>query len=246
MKEEAQIHILSFRWSSLVMFTSYLNAHRGQIRGLPSSYNLSRSRDLETHALKIRHVSSSLLLLTHVPQCHDEGYYGPTMALYDKIFAAVFPPSADVVTPTPTATPVLGSTAFGESFGDPSLADAGYESAAAEQIRWDRAWHTATAYLSLANEPITTADVSQDGASLRAKWIKPFTSEVSNAVSYLLSEDSPGRVLRKDSGRDDLLQWYYEEVSSRHFVIHVLPGLIEVWTKSNLLYDELIHLTLAA
>lgn len=147
------------------------------------------------------------------------------MSLHDRIFSAVFPPSADVVVPTPTATPVLGSTGFGESFGGPATPDTGAESAAAEQIRWDRAWHTVTTYLSIANEPITATHASQDEGSLRAKWIKPFNAETENAVFYLLSEDSRGRQLRRYSTRDDLLQWYYEEVGSRHFVDYVLPSL---------------------
>ena len=150
------------------------------------------------------------------------------MALHDDIFAAVFPPSADVVIPTPTATPVLGSSAFGEPFGGPISLDTGIESSAAEQIRWDRAWHTATTYLYLPNEPLTAAHASQDEAALKSKWIKPFTAEAANAVSYLLSEDSRGRQLRRHSSKDNLLQWYYEEVCSRHYVDYVLPDLIKV------------------
>ncbi|KAL8825959.1 MAG: hypothetical protein Q9191_004088 [Dirinaria sp. TL-2023a] len=134
------------------------------------------------------------------------------MSLHDRIFSAVFPPSADVVIPTPTATPVLGSTGFSESFGGPAGPDTGTESVAAEQIKWDRAWHAATAFLSVANEPITAAHASQDERSLRAKWIKPFNAETEDAVFYLLSEDSRGRQLRKYSTRDDLLEWYYEEL----------------------------------
>lgn len=150
------------------------------------------------------------------------------MSLQDQIFAAVFPPSADVVIPTPTATPVLGSSAFGESFGGPSTSEVGSESAAAEQIQWDRAWHTATAFLSLPNEPITAAHANQDEAALKAQWTKPFTADTSYAVTYLLSEDSRGRQLRKWSTRDNLLQWYYEEVGGRHYLDYVLPGLVKV------------------
>lgn len=160
------------------------------------------------------------------------------MSLHDRIFSAVFPPSADVVIPTPTATPVLGSTESGESFGGLVAPDTGSESSAAEQIRWDRAWHTATTYLSIANEPITAAYASHDEGSLRGKWIKPFTAEIENAIFYLISEDSRGRQLRKHSVRDDLLQWYYEEVGSRHYVDYVLPGLTRVITNFPLLIQS--------
>ena len=150
------------------------------------------------------------------------------MDLSDRIFLSVFPPSADIVIPTPTVTPLLGSTGFGETFGGPTIPDSAPENAGAEQIRWDRAWHTATSYLSLPDIAIDAAHASQEEASLRARWIKPYTTVISNAVSYLLSEDSPGRQLRKDSMRDDLLQWYNEEVISRHFVSFVLPELQKV------------------
>ena len=148
------------------------------------------------------------------------------MASQEAIFAAVFPPSADVIVPTPTATPVLGSTDCGESFGGPVIPDVGAESGAAEQIRWDRAWHTATTYLSLPNEPITA---TQDEGTLKAKWIKAFDVETANATCYLLSGDSRGRQLRQNSTKDNLLQWYYEEVGSRHYVDHMLPGLTKVF-----------------
>lgn len=160
------------------------------------------------------------------------------MACQEAIFAAVFPPSADVIVPTPTATPVLGSTDFGESFGGPVTLDVGAESGAAEQIRWDRAWHTATTYLSLPNEPIT---ISQNEGALPAKWIKPFDVETANATHYLLSADSRGRQLRQYSTKDNLLQWYYEEVGSRHYVDHVLPGLTEVIVESKALMARLMN-----
>jgi len=163
------------------------------------------------------------------------------MACQEAIFAAVFPPSADVVIPTPTATPVLGSTDFGESFGGPVTLDVGAESGAAEQIRWDRAWHTATTYLSLPNEPITAAHASQDEGTLKAKWIKPFDVETANATAYLLSGDSRGRQLRRYSTKDNLLQWYYEEVGSRHYVDHVLPGLIKVIVEPEAYMARLIN-----
>lgn len=170
------------------------------------------------------------ILAANPPAPHDATriIHATIMALREDIFAAVFPPSADAVIPTPTATPVLGSSAFGESFGGPLPPDTGYENSAAEQIRWDRAWHTATAYLSLPYEPITAAHAAQDVTTLKSKWTKPFTSEIANAVSYLLSEDSRGRQLRIHSDKDNLLQWYYEEVGSRHYVGYVLPGLVKV------------------
>ena len=153
------------------------------------------------------------------------------MAAYERIFAAVFPPSSDVVVPTPAATPVLGSSGLGESFGGPVapvVAEA--ESSAEEQIRWDRAWHTATAYLSLPNELLTIAHTKQSEEALKTQWLKTFTAETASAVAYLVSTESRGYQLRKGMLKDNLLQWYYEEVGSRHYIDYVRPTLIKVVT----------------
>ena len=143
------------------------------------------------------------------------------MALREKIFASVFPAPSEVGIPTPAATPVLGSSAFGESFG-PLSSSIG--TGAAEQIKWDRAWHTATDYLTLIDEPI---NANQDERTLKAKWIKPCPPQTQAAIQYILSDDSWGRRLRKD--KDDLLRWYFEEVILGHYVEHVLPDLSKVF-----------------
>lgn len=144
-------------------------------------------------------------------------------ALHDRIFASVFPPPSDIEAPTPAATPVLGSSTFGEPFGSPNPPQAGFESSAAEQIKWDRAWHTATTYLSLPNETINT---QQDENVLRGKWIKPCQSQTQYALRYIVSEESQRYQLRKT--QDDLLRWYFEEVVLRHYMQYVLPGLVKV------------------
>ena len=148
-------------------------------------------------------------------------------ALQDRIFASVFPPPSEVEIPTPTATPVVGSSAFGEPFGSQhtNASQSGTETGAAEQIKWDRAWHTATTFLSLRDEPIYT---EQDEETLKSRWIKPADPETQRALAYLLSESSRGRQIRRGSDTDDLLRWYFEEVVLEHYVKHVLPGLIQV------------------
>ena len=148
-------------------------------------------------------------------------------ALQDRIFASVFPPPSEVEIPTPTVTPILGSSAFGEPFGSQhtNASQSGTETGAAEQIKWDRAWHTATTFLSLRDEPIYT---EQDEETLKSRWIKPADPETQRALEYLLSESSRGRQIRRGSDTDDLLRWYFEEVVLEHYVKHVLPGLIQV------------------
>ncbi|CAD6573679.1 MAG: hypothetical protein ASARMPREDX12_006199 [Alectoria sarmentosa] len=153
-------------------------------------------------------------------------------ALHDQIFASVFPPPSEVDIPTPTATPILGSSGPGEPFGSKqtNLSQTSSETGAAEQIKWDRAWHTATTFLSLRGEPI---DAEQDEETLKGRWIKPAEPETQRALSYLLSESSSGRQIRRESNTDDLLRWYFEEVVLEHYVHHVLPSLVQILRKGQ-------------
>lgn len=151
------------------------------------------------------------------------------MATDDLIFAAVFPPASDADLPTPAATPVLGSSGFGESFGNVSSPNTAPVTGAAEQIKWDRAWHTATTYLSLPNDPITVAQARQDEDTLRGKWIKPCPPDVVKAITYIVSDSSYGRQLRKGLRNHDLLLWYFKEVGTRHYLACVMPGLLKVF-----------------
>lgn len=148
-------------------------------------------------------------------------------ALHDRIFASVFPPPSEVDVPTPTATPILGSSGFGEPFGSQhtNASQPDTETGAAEQIKWDRAWHTATTFLALRDEPIPA---EQDEETLKSRWIKPAEPETQKALAYILSESSRGRQIRRESNTDDLLRWYLEEVVLEHYVKHVLPILTQV------------------
>ncbi len=146
------------------------------------------------------------------------------MTLHDRIFASVFPAPTEVDVPTPATTPALGSSAFEEPFDSPSLPLPAVESGAAEQIKWDRAWHAVTTFLTLPNVPIQT---DQDEKILREKWIKPCSTQTKTAIQYVVSANSRGRQLRKD--KDDLLRWYFEEVVLAHYVEFMLPDLIKVY-----------------
>ena len=159
------------------------------------------------------------------------------MALHDRVFASVFPPPSEVDVPTPAATPVLGSSGFGESFGSQYLSQSPVENSAAEQIKWDRAWHTATSYLTLPSEPI---NADQDEKTLKDKWIKSVSPETQRALAYILSEDSRARQIRKTSDSDDLLRWYFEDVVLEHYMQYALPGLIKV---TPVLHPEVILLS---
>jgi anaphase-promoting complex subunit 2 len=143
-----------------------------------------------------------------------------------RIFQAVFPAAAQATLPTPQATPVLGPGSFGgSSFTEASPTEQG--DPAAEKIKWERAWHTATFFLKLPDAPITLAAASRDEASLRAKWLRPCRPETSAAITYLVSEQSRGRRLRTGRKEDDLLDWYAQEVG-RHYIEYQLPLLLHV------------------
>lgn len=151
------------------------------------------------------------------------------MAAYDRIFSAVFPPASEIDLPTPTTTPVLGSDDFGESSSSFTTETAPV-TGAEEQIKWDRAWHTATAYLSLPNDVrITAANASQMLEASKETWVKSYTRQVSRAVEYVVSEDSHGHQLRRHLKKEDLVKWYCEEIGTRHYLECVNPGLIEVF-----------------
>ena len=169
------------------------------------------------------------------PHGHCLAFYLTCLIMtgYDSVFSAVFPPPSDVNVPTPSATPIFGSDGFEESFSSSIPSETATVTGAAEQIKWDRAWHTATAYLSLPNVPITAAFAScalQNEETLKGKWLKPFTTEVSRAVEYVASENSYGRRLRKQLNKDDILQWYYEEMGTKHYLEYVRPGLVKVFS----------------
>ena len=144
-----------------------------------------------------------------------------------RIFQAVFPPPSQKSLPTPSATPVLGSGSFGGSFENFQSPQRSVEDSASETLHWERAWHNATAFLSLQDAPITLKEASQGDDAFKKKWIKSCNQETSDSISYLVSENSIGRRLRAANQEDDLVRWYSQEVG-RHYVDHQLPVLHRV------------------
>lgn len=113
----------------------------------------------------------------------------------DDIFTSVFPPK-NHTTPTPEATPNIGTLASpGGAFG-------GFNStnAADEAAKLNRAWSIATRFLTLSSgltEPSREAAKSPD---------------VDNALHFLLGSSTT---------RKDLSEWYMHEISThfRHFIV---------------------------
>lgn len=159
------------------------------------------------------------------------------MAAYDSIFLSVFPPSSEISVPTPTSTPLLSSGSFSDSNSRslpqrPSK-DAG--GSAAEQIRWDRAWHTATSFLTIPNKPIVE---SEGEGRLDKRWFKECDTETKKAFEYVLNDDSRGRKARAGKEGEDLVRWYFEVEVLGHFMDHMLPVLTGVRSASFITNDR--------
>lgn len=128
------------------------------------------------------------------------------------VFASIFPvPSLSHTTPTPVATPNLGHTEPGASFGSPHAADAGGTQRRA--VRRNLAWSTATRFLSLPRE--------LDKAPTRTQ--RP--PDVEEALDYLLVGEGAGR-----DHEEGIAEWYANE-ARLHFANHVRQGLAESWGK---------------
>jgi anaphase-promoting complex subunit 2 len=146
----------------------------------------------------------------------------------DDIFASVFPAATlDHTTPTPVATPDLGFTAPGQSFGGITSPVGQRQqqplSAAQLQVKRNISWSTATRFLSLAALPAVAfdSDLPIKGTPHRIK-----TREVEEAIEFLVSEDGP----QGQPDRNwDLVEWYLLEVRT-HFLDRAVPGILQTWT----------------
>lgn len=158
------------------------------------------------------------------------------MTAVDRIFTAVFPPPSEASLPTPKATPVLDTGTF-EGTPEAHL-DIDWEpqDSATEQVQWERAWHTATTFLSLPKEELPSAHGKENKNRLHGKWWKSCTPEISAAIKYLVSPDSRGLLLRQNQKQHDLLHWYFEEVGLRHYIHFVRPPLLQVPSSKHAVY----------
>lgn len=145
-----------------------------------------------------------------------------------RVFQSVFPPFSQSTVPTPSATPQLGSSQFGgfSSFSDfeGPLDD---EDNVAEKIKWERAWHSATAFLTLPPVSVSVENDFEAESRIRQSR-KKFPPELSWSLAYLVSEQSPGRLRRSDNREDNLFDWYAQEVE-RNYIRYQLPQLLQVW-----------------
>lgn len=132
------------------------------------------------------------------------------------VFASVFPVlSLSHTTPTPIATPDLGYTAPGSSFGSP-YAGRHVEAPGQAQhrtVKRSQAWSCATRFLSLPKDT---------SAVLRLHK----TRDVDEALNYLLIGDGKS----EDNKEESLVEWYTNECRM-HFTSHVKSKLQQLWAK---------------
>ncbi|KAF2838523.1 hypothetical protein M501DRAFT_955128 [Patellaria atrata CBS 101060] len=143
------------------------------------------------------------------------------------LFSSIFPSSSvSHTTPTPIATPILGSTAPGQSFGGfgPQATfsqDADQsQDIARDIIRREKAWSIATRFLSSA---VQYAGQSQSGATRRGR-------EVDVALRLLLAG------AREGTEQLELVEWYSHEVRE-HYLKGVREGVRELWRSEILIQD---------
>lgn len=154
----------------------------------------------------------------------------PVSAGRKRVFDSVFPGSRlKDLAPTPAATPVLGSTEPGHTFGGDSnqsfnAPEASVSESIPEQVIWDRHWHTATTFLTFPDKALVAGEDVEDLKLLRSRLSKP-RCEVSEALVYLASKQP--KALNSSDPEQDLLAWYTNEVR-RHFLAFVRPMLLEV------------------
>ncbi|OAX82748.1 hypothetical protein ACJ72_02902 [Emergomyces africanus] len=153
-----------------------------------------------------------------------------------RVFDSVFPPAPlSSISPTPVSSPAHSFTGAGESVGSghnqPSAPRPSEPENVPEQVTWDRAWHTATTFLSIPNEGFRNNgngdnDETCDAETLLRRWAKgPPPQVVSDSLYYVGADSSPGKALRQGSKESDVKKWYMSEMR-RHFLTNFRDFLV--------------------
>ncbi|KAF3480368.1 anaphase-promoting complex subunit 2 [Arthroderma uncinatum] len=164
----------------------------------------------------------------------------PSTIGHKRVFDSVFPPSLlSGISPTPDVTPVLGFTPPGEPFGGIQTSIKANKPAPSseepvpEQVTWDRAWHTATAFLTI---PDKGFNVNSDGNSddkigdrtLLKRWARdPPSTAIRDSLFYVGADASGGKGSRKGMKECDLKLWYMSE-TRRHFLTNFKDTLVKI------------------
>ncbi|KAK2807290.1 hypothetical protein FQN50_005444 [Emmonsiellopsis sp. PD_5] len=152
-----------------------------------------------------------------------------------RVFDSIFPPAPlSNISPTPISSPVQSFSGVGEPSGSTQQSPhrAWDQEIVPEQVTWDRAWHTATAFLSIPNgrfriNGVNDNDDARDDETLLRRWAKnPPSQAVSESLFYVGADTSPGRQLRDGLKENDLKEWYMSE-TRRHFLFNFRDFLVK-------------------
>ncbi|EEP76142.1 conserved hypothetical protein [Uncinocarpus reesii 1704] len=127
-----------------------------------------------------------------------------------RVFDSVFPPvPLSSIPPKPDATSIPSS--IRSPAQQQSALPSSHIDAAPEQATWDRAWHTATAFLSIPDKKpsyCTASDEISDEC-LFQQWPRETlpSQSVIEALCYVGSDSSIGKQLRAGSKECDLQEW---------------------------------------
>jgi anaphase-promoting complex subunit 2 len=152
-----------------------------------------------------------------------------------RVFDSVFPSSRlKDLAPTPSATPVLGQTEFGQSFGGPLSSPFSQSSIEAsegypEQIVWDRAWHSATSFLTLPGRDFVGQTLQRDLDAFTAHYNKP-PKDVTESIRYVASKQYADRAQEQNRKHESIVEWYTDHVRG-HFLAYSKPSLLRVSTR---------------
>lgn len=95
-----------------------------------------------------------------------------------------------------------------------------------EAIIWSRAWHSATEFLQFPDRTFDTPSSYLEYARLNSQK-KQITSEIDEALTFLVSPSSRDRVLHQGLKEYDLISWYCNEIR-RHFITNIQSILYTV------------------
>lgn len=160
------------------------------------------------------------------------------MAGRKRVFESVFPSSRlKDLTPTPSATPLLGQAEFGPKVGDAAISSFSSSPVEAtetypEQVIWDRAWHAATSFLTLPGRDFVQkrqADID----AFAARFNRPAKNAM-ESIRYVISNQKSERGQEQKGGRPSVLEWYTDHVRG-HYLAHSRAPLLRVSVKDFLL-----------
>ncbi len=154
------------------------------------------------------------------------------MAGRKRVFDSVFPSSRlKDLTPTPSATPIIGQIEFGQSFGGPVISSSPHLPTEAsdtypEQLIWDRAWHSATSFLTLPGRDFVTQRQRQDLDDFTARYNKAPKSAI-DSIRYVTSKQRAEQTREPKTDRESIVEWYTDHVRG-HFRAYSKPSLLRV------------------